>query len=371
MLGERLKLAREAAGLNQADAARALRIVESGVSEMENNHREPKAAQLATLARLYDRSLEFFFDEEPVLPEVVLWRERPENEAAAKKIQREFFRLCENYQDLEELTGTARPSILPEKKGLKEKFTYRHAATLANQIWKQLDLGATPAESLRLVLEEKYLVKIFALRLSWTASAASTRNGRFGPAILLSQDNVHWRRNFDLAHELFHLLTWSIFRRPDEPSSTMADADEERLANCFASSLLLPTDLFDEKIQPFRDEQDNLKITLAELHDLARSFGVSAEAVIYRCANLLRWRKEKTQNTIDKIGNFRVWRESEPIEEIPPRYVHLIVQAYRQGLISYNKGAEYLRKSYKQAQDILEPPEDDAALDQPITVTAD
>jgi len=371
MLSDRLRVARESLGLRQADAAGQLGIAESGICEMEAGRREPKAAQLAALAQLYRRPLDFFFSDEPVAQDVVLWRERPSDEVTAKKIQREFFALCEQYQSLEELLGAASGSTLPEDTTPKDAYGFPQAERLAARTWDQFELGAAPAESLRPVLEERFFVKIFALPLASEASAASTRSHRVGPAILLNKDSVHWRRNFDLAHELFHLLTWRVFREPTEVSSVEAGEEEERLANRFAGHLLLPESPFRERLDPFLDKAGNCRMSVAQIHELARSFDVSAEAIVYRCASLLHWHKDRTLGIVENVRKFRIWRESEPIEMLPSRYISLTVQAYGKGLISYKKGAEYLRKGFKQARDILEPPEDGAEPDRQITVAAD
>ena len=56
MVGERLKFAREAVGLCQADVARALNLSTSGVSSLEHGTREPKASQLAVLGQRHETS---------------------------------------------------------------------------------------------------------------------------------------------------------------------------------------------------------------------------------------------------------------------------------------------------------------------------
>ena len=371
MLGERLRFAREAVGLRQIDAAAHLGIAESGISEIEKGRRDPKAAQLAALAELYGRPVSFFFSEAPLPQEVVLWRGKPDAEGDGRRIQREFFSLCEDYQELEEVTGKAVASRLHEDSTRKDRFGYPQAESLALRIWQELNLGSAPAESLRQVMEERCYVKIFALCLGHNASAASTRSPRFGPATLLNRDSVHWRRNFDLAHELFHLLTWSTFRSAQEQSSIEADQHEESLANCFASRLLLPEGPFQQSIEPFLDGEGNLEITVSQVHELARSFDVSAEAVVYRYAGMLRWRKEQTERVVEMVCASRVYRENRPVESLPSRYVALALQAYRQGLISYRRAARYLRMGFKEAQDILEPRGDDVQQDDQITIAAD
>src|SRR5262252_4268122 len=60
--------------------------------------------------------------------------------------------------------------------------------------------------------------------------------------VLINRDETPGRRHFDLAHELFHILTWEAM-----PPVHIEDATEtggsnrvEQLANAFASALLMP-----------------------------------------------------------------------------------------------------------------------------------
>lgn len=65
-LAERLREAREAAGLSQEDVAQKLSLPRPAISQIENGHRRVEALELARLAKLYGRSLSFFAEEEPV-----------------------------------------------------------------------------------------------------------------------------------------------------------------------------------------------------------------------------------------------------------------------------------------------------------------
>lgn len=58
-LGERLRMAREAAGLSQAQVAKLLRLHRPSITEMENEARKVSAGELAQLADLYKVSLEW------------------------------------------------------------------------------------------------------------------------------------------------------------------------------------------------------------------------------------------------------------------------------------------------------------------------
>jgi hypothetical protein len=60
-------------------------------------------------------------------------------------------------------------------------------------------------------------------------------------AVLINRHEVPGRRNFDLAHELFHILTWDAMPPEHvEDSVEQSRIRVEQLANNFASALLMP-----------------------------------------------------------------------------------------------------------------------------------
>lgn len=62
-LGEKLKVAREYVGLKQEDVARHLSIPRSALSNIEAGQRKVDALELTRLAKLYQRPLHWFTDE--------------------------------------------------------------------------------------------------------------------------------------------------------------------------------------------------------------------------------------------------------------------------------------------------------------------
>ena len=361
MLGERIRFAREAAGLRQADVAEKLGISESGVCDIESGKRELKASHLSVLAGLFHRPIDFFLSDEPLRPDFVLWRCRPQDQDHAMRLQREFLELCENYRDLENLLGLSTPPALPATQKPQGQYGYEDAESLAMDIWMRFRLGDTPAETLQRVLEEDYGVRVFALEMRTLASASCTLNDRLGACVLLNVDSKSWRRNFDIAHELFHLLTWGVFRTRDDD---VASGYEESLANVFASRLLLPEAPFGHRL--YKLTVGGKRLTVGDVHELGREFNVSAEAIVYRIAGLSRWPRERTAAAVERTMATYPGRESRPIACLPERYVVLAQRAYRQGLISFAKAAKCLRMGFKKAQSILEPPEDVSKLENPF-----
>ena len=348
MLGERLRIAREAVGLRQQDASQSLGIEKSGISDIERGQRELKASQLARLAKLYRRPIDFFFSETPPREGVVLWRCRPGDKKNEAMLRREFLSRCEDYCRLEKLTRQRRPGGLPSDlidKSANE-FNYPDAKLLAFKLYENYFSGANaPSDMLRYLLEERFGIRIFAASMGDYGSAICLKDESLGTCIMLNKDNVHWRRNYDLAHELFHLLTWNVFSQGDEVTSK-----EEKFAETFASVLLLPEAPFKGRILEMASENG---VATEHIHEIAREFDVSVAAVVYRLAGLCKWKKPKTTEVLAKVKQLTMPREKETIEELPSRYVQMVQIAYHKGLISMQRAAKYLRVSLKKALDIL------------------
>ena len=359
-IGARLKIAREAIGYTLEKAAQESGIGISSISEFENEKREPKFSQLSNLADIYKRSIDFFLTDKMPAESVMLWRDPPE-EGERKNIEIGFTQLCEQYHNLELCTGERRTVTLPQPDVVDpDQFSWPQAELFARKVQKELYLGDIPSASLKKVMEERYYVKIF--HLEFTGSAISTVSNEFGPGVLLNGRNVPWRRNFDLAHELFHLLTWSIFRVKSKDTSDT----EEKLANSFASTLLMPED-FAVKVRATMSEKG--KITFDELDNLAREYEVSLDAVVCRVASIFRIKKEETRkyrSTAEAWVTFHKHREPDKPEIRPDRYCDLAQRALKDGRLSLMQFAKYMGISYKKAQEYLTDDED--FTDEEITI---
>lgn len=363
-LGERLKKAREAIGYTQTEAAKKAGLGGApAISELESNIREPKFSQLSKLAETYHKSVEFFFSENIPAESILLWRSSPVNETDRKKIEVEFEELCEQYSKLEALTDELRNIRLPEPDCKdSDRFQFRDAYTLAHKTAREFSLGDIPTTSLKLILEEKYYVKIF--HLPFEGSAVSTVD-QFGYAILLNsnESTKEWRRNYDLAHELFHLLTWNIFRKKAE-DCTPSDL-EEKFANAFASALLMPEELLKDKIRRYSDNTG--QITFDKLDDIAREFGVSLEALLIRLNYVYDKKDEsETKRYIEIAKRHKKPRLSSIPDKLPERYCALAERALREGKLSLLQFAKFMGVSYKKAQEYLT--EDEDFTDEKISI---
>jgi Zn-dependent peptidase ImmA (M78 family)/DNA-binding XRE family transcriptional regulator len=352
-IGKRLKKAREAIGYTQKKAADESGIGESSLSEFENSKREPKFYQLSKLAQVYRKSVDFFFADTLPAEDMMLWRAKPEEQLVGQT-ESEFRQLCRQYHSLEVCMDQAQKIVLPQSTVTRpEDFDYKQASRFAEKVQRDFLLGDVPSTSLKQILEERYYIKIF--HLSFQGSAISTLSQDFGYAILLNKDNKQWRRNFDLAHELFHILTWNIFR-----SQSCEHGDrEDKLANAFASRLLLPTDSVKNKIDSALN--DKKSISLEALDEIAREFGVSLDALLWRMVYLYNKSEEDIEKDIEKSKELKISRPeriSDTPDELPERYCSLAIKALNEGKISLMQFAKYMRITYRQAQDYLAKGED-------------
>ncbi len=364
-INERLRLARERVGLTLKQVEAETGIGQSSLSEYETGKRSPRLVQLQALADLYRRSLGYFFEERDRPAETVLWREKPQDDQAAT-VQADFLRLCERYRNLETWCDDHRPCLLPKAEGQAPTYGYRDAERLAKQVRSALDLGDRPGQSLRCVLEEVCGVKLFHLEFEPTGSAACTVHPEYGSAVLLNASAVRWRRNFDLAHELFHILTWSIFRGDDEAEESTPSAQEEKFATCFAGNLLMPLETVRQSIE---ERVHDGKIAFEDLFGIARQFDVSVEALFWRMKFLYTRSEEDTRNDIERYKDVaRVWEVDREHDEPPPRPLRfraLAIQALHEAKLSQGMFAEYLGISRREAMRYVE---QEAPADEDVTI---
>jgi XRE family transcriptional regulator, fatty acid utilization regulator len=356
-ISEKLRYARARAQLTGVQVRERTGIGESSLSEFENGKREPSLSQLRSLAQVYSRSVEFFMTEGSIPDEIVLWREKPEK--GAEDVEVKFLQLCRQYHNLEIWTQEKISASLPEAETDKDKFGYAQAEELAKSFRREFSLGDYPAHVLLNVLEEICGIKIFHLNFEPSGTAASTFSETFGPAILLNAQNCRWRRNHDLAHELFHLLTWRVFRSNPQPQSGNSNPTdrEENLATCFARYLLMPAESFRSAVNSRMKEG---KVKFEDLFDVAREFDVSIESLLWHMHFLYGHSKDKVETTKEEITRARSLaplyedRTQTPPPNLPARFHALAVKALRKGELSIGRCAEYLGINRQQVMKYIE-----------------
>lgn len=346
------------------------------LSSIESGEREIKAWELAKLSEIYGRKVDYFLSSQTKISQPkVLWRDpaKTENKIEA---ERKFISLCQDYKRLLELTNEENIKLpvfaQPDKNEFK-RGGFDYVVELAEEYRRALNLGGRPAYSLPNVLEQVLGVLVIYLDLGVVGSGAST-SGEFGKAVLVNSSDAPWRRNYDLAHELFHLLTWELFSDEEIYSKAKNGKSEvEQWADAFASAFLLPSE---EVRREFSKRLEGSQITYINLAEIAREFKVSTEALLWRLVNLKLLRKKDVEKSISDGGikdvdkKMRVgdWADEKPYLSV--RYITLAIKALQLGKVSKAKFAEYVNTPFSEASSFLRKYGYDENKDYSIAFTA-
>ncbi len=357
VLANRLKKERESLDITLKEVSEKLEFNNyQTLSSIEAGEREIKAWELAKLAEIYGRDIDFFLNLESIQKEVrILWRSR-ETSPQKTKVERQFISICKRYQSLLKLleepnTPKTGSKLNIDKHELLAKSAFKKVENLANAYIRILDLGSRPSCSLPKILEEEMGIKIIFLPLESNISGGSTIDEEFGLAILVNSNDAPWRRNFDLAHEFFHLITWNDFS-PEEiyQNDSLGKNRIEQLADVFSSTLLLPEN---EVRDEFEKRTVEKSISYLDLVHIARDFDVSIEALLWRLVNLGLLKRENIQEELEKKTIKDVdkkYRHSDWAETVKPhlsnRYISLAIKAFHLRKISKGKLAEYVGENY-------------------------
>ncbi len=357
-----LKNERESLGLTLKEVSEKMEFAHyQTLSNIESGEREIKAWELAKLSNIYSRDIDFFLWLEKRKKEAnILWR-NPEESVKKKGIERKFLSFCEKYQNLLKLIGEKEQEnkelfLQVSKNYLLNRNSFEYVSKIASDYLNLLQLGSRPACSLEKILEEKVGIKIIHLELDPEISGGSTV-GDFGVAILINANDAPWRRNYDLAHEFFHLITWNYFS-PEEiyKKDRKGKNRIEQLADVFASAFLLPED---ELRNEFSKKSEKNYISYLNLFETAREFGVSIEALLWRLVNLNLIKKDTVIKELEK-GSIkdvdRKYRNSYLDGEKPylsSKYISLAIKAFQMGKISKAKFAEYVDKKFSEVSSFL------------------
>jgi Zn-dependent peptidase ImmA (M78 family) len=331
MIGERLKLARSAAGLSLRALEERLGglVTAQAIGKYERDEMMPGSEVLLALARALDVSVDYMLRADGVELEAVEFRkQRLAKMKDRARVESQVLGGVEKYLEIEDLLALTSdweaPEGVPFKVGRPEDA--EKAAEHIRNVW---ELGVDPIPSLAEFLEEK-AIKIVAVplpeRVSGVKASVKKRNGQRVQVIVLNNGHPGERQRFTLSHELGHMLL-------------SAGAGSEDACNRFAGAFLVPADALRRELGNRRTN-----ISIQELFSLKDLFGVSAQAIVFRSADLGIINESLKKDLFIQFGK-RNWRKSEPNpvpKEHPARFRRLCLRALSEDVISTSKAAELL-----------------------------
>jgi transcriptional regulator with XRE-family HTH domain/Zn-dependent peptidase ImmA (M78 family) len=278
-IARRLRARREYLGLSQDQLAERMGLNHrQTLTQIENGERKIQPSELAAAARALDVRLDYFTDPYKAAGEATFsFRADTADEGLLADFERTAGDWLATYRAL------GMPDFLKKALSLSDRSSYEQAQAAGEQTARELRLGRCPANGLQEALEREWGVLVLYVDFPPGISGAASRLEGL-QAILVNRHESVGRRHYDLAHELFHLLTWDTMppaRLDTEQVRGRAARSVEQLANNFASALLMPSD----SVRTAWDERGELPL-IDRIVVLADDFKVSAPAMKWRVANL-------------------------------------------------------------------------------------
>lgn len=338
IISTRLKTLRQERGLSQERMARVFGFKDrQTVSAIENGVRRVTAAELLLAVEKFGVPLDYFTDPFRLDGKGLFsWRQQGVRRAQLGDFEQTAGCWIGAYRALGAAVGRPSP-LMRSTLGLTKMSRLDDAVAAGERFAVEFKLGDVPASRLAEVMQDRLGILVLAVDAYKGISGAACRLPDLD-TVLVVREEVAGRRNFDLAHELFHILTWDAM-----PPEHVEDASDyggnrvEQLANNFAAALLMPR-IAVESLADWRQlEGDGL---IARLNDAADQLSVTSSALRWRLVGLGHLTKA-TARAIPEAKLRNNGRES--TEEQPPlfsrSFADVVATAIDQGHISIRRAA--------------------------------
>ena len=362
VLRGQVRKGRESLGLSLISAAKLIGVPVEELSGWESGESAPDDEELWNLAQAYGRPITYFFTETPETPRHQDFRSAPpvastpSGADARRVVVGVFEELCHAQSALEAALERRSTPRLERIRGEASRIS--QPERLAEHLRRVLNLGDGPIPNLRDLLNE-WGVKVFAVSVTGDGpSGTCWWHPEYGPAILVNRVESEGRRTFTLAHELAHLL-----RMQEQPFCDYfnLDIDEERFANRFAASLLMPKEDIGRFVQPLVDTEElgGWGTSHEVLDKIARHYKASREAAAWRLEELgllppgfTNQRRQEWLSPPPRGAKGKRWRRR--VRDLGRTYTSLVREAYGGGMLSLSAAAQLLQVDLEQAEEWLQ-----------------
>ncbi|MCI0376253.1 MAG: XRE family transcriptional regulator [Gemmataceae bacterium] len=356
VLGQRIAEARKAKGLTQEEVAGFLGYSRPTYIAIEKGERPLTAEEIVQLAKHFGRSVhELVRPGEPVgalQPHLraVAEKRKGTDERSLQAAMDELQQFAEDYLELERLLSAPLRTSFPSEIKLEGPVDVTALAEgAALQERRRLGLGDQPVIYLRSTLEWDVGLRIF-----YGATLPSAVAGMFafsadvGCCILINRLHPAQRRRVSMVHEYGHLIVNRYTAGIDYLAGAGRKPANERFAESFALSFLMPASSVRAKFHETVTSTGNFRV--ADLCRLSHFFFVSVEAMSLRLEKLglipkgsYESLKESGLSPMKASQELGLSRHPETSEPYPERYKFLAVHAYQKGLITQMQLARFLR----------------------------
>jgi Zn-dependent peptidase ImmA (M78 family)/DNA-binding XRE family transcriptional regulator len=361
-LGERLKVARETAGVKQDDAARGASIARTTLVAIEKGSREVRFDELQALSRIYGTSINYLLRREAVHVDLVpRFRALPETgDAGIDDAARMLNDLVRAEVELENILGVRRARNYPAEKTILSGDVRVQAEQDAQSLRHWLGLGDGPIQDIFALMDLQLGVRIYVRRLDPKVSGLFAYDDAVGACILINAAHRRDRQSQTGGHELGHL---SATRRQPEvyQDEKFDNSREERYANAFGRAFLTPARAVMQKFGEITAGSTHL--TRRHVILLAHFFGVSRQAMVMRLEELglakkgtWDWFQDNGSITDDQVRQVLGETTASPMVDKPAssRLFLLAIEAWKKDLLSEGQMAEMLKLQRTEVRELLD-----------------
>ena len=351
---DRLKYLRVKDDMKQEDLAKALGFKSHQiVSNIENGDRKISAAEIIRACEIFSVDMSFFTNPYLLVGEGDFsWRQSGNDQDALVSFQEKAGELIGAYRVLKSQLNETPQMIMPEIR-LNSKTRVHEAVRAGEAIAEELGLGEMPGTALVDTAEEKLGAIVLQVDPKNGISGAACRLQDLN-AVIINRNEPVGRRTFNLAHEIFHLLTWEAM-----PPETIDNVDGpkshvEKLADAFASGLLLPSKTV-EKYAAYIDF--GKQGCVDRLNSLATEMKVSSVMLGYRLintgyANRDLFEEYKEAKFFSYNGDMVDRNDTPPLYS--KKFLSVLSRGIHKGLISQLRVVNLLDMSLKDVKELYE-----------------
>lgn len=355
IIARRIREARERCGLSQQELANLMGWKShASLAAIESGNQDVKTWELLKFAVIMKVTPESLYSTEikevSKLP-LILWRNRAVDPNIIRKEECDVIQRCEDYRLIKRLMSESSSSLkpLPFENCDITSIDASWTNLFAERMHRELNLGDYPASLLTQRLEEDYGVLLMCSRLE-NGSAACCR-AEWGAAIVLNGKEVPWRQMFNIAHELFHLITWNSKLIEQVHADEKLFIKNERLADAFAAALLMPQQMIDIDVR-------GNKLTYSFVVALARKYRVSTTAMLWRLCYLRVISSESVERALSdeefKQLDHATFKEAfQTTQPFDNRFLRLAYLAHEKGRLSKGRLAQMLNVKLRDVNQYL------------------
>ena len=321
-VGERLRVAREAAKLKQAEAATAVDIARTTLVAIEQGQRRVRMSELQQLAKLYGTSINALLRKEAVHVDLTpqFRKLSLQLDDAVEHAVQLLSELAKAEVELENLLGVKRIRNYPPERPILPGDVRSQAEQNAHELRQWLGLGLRPIRDIVTLLEMEMGVRVYIRRVDGRISGLFAYDDALGACVLLNANHTRERRTQTAAHECAHLLST---RRQAEilDGGFQENSRAERYAAAFARAFLTPPRAVMQKFKEVTAGSE--KLTRRHVIVLAHAFGVSREAMVRRLEEL-GLTKPGTWDWFEEFGGISDDQARQVLGDLPGPDLHRI-----------------------------------------------